>query len=422
MQRSDSLLQTGWHEEGVKEALNLCLACKGCKGDCPVNVDVATYKAEFFAHYYEGRRRPRHAWAFGWIDVWAKAAALAPGLVNLTTQLPGLRRVAKWIAGISQEAAIPAFAPRTFRALFRDHVPRRVGDRKVVLWPDTFNANFYPDTLMSAVHVLEAAGFDVVVPPGHVCCGRPLYDFGLLDRAKRYLRRTMDVLAPYLDEGCPVVVLEPSCASVFRDELPNLLPASPETERATKGVVLLSELLQREAKGIDIPKLVGDALVQGHCHHKSVLGFDAECGLLDRTGLRWRMSDAGCCGMAGAFGFVKDTHEIGKACGERALLPKVRDASPKTFILADGFSCREQIAQRTERTALHLAEVLRMGIDPALRPASADARPEVAIVAAQRRAVRRSMVRAGTALVACAALTGIAVRWVRTRTGRRRRV
>jgi FAD/FMN-containing dehydrogenase/Fe-S oxidoreductase len=355
MMRGDGPIKDGWHDEGVKEALDLCLSCKGCKSDCPVGVDIATYKAEFLSHYYEGKARPRHAYAFGFIDVWARLAALAPGLANLVTQTPGLRAIAKSLAGVSQEAEIPPFASTTFRAEWR----RRGGSRvhaasKVVLWPDTFNDHFHPRTAMAAAEVLEGAGYEVIVPEARVCCGRPLYDFGMLDRAKEYLERAIAVTKPWVEQGIPVVVLEPSCASVLRDELPNMLAGRDDAAALAKQTKLLAEILPVPGRMQDARK----ALVQGHCHHKAIAGMRSEKDVLHDAGFDVEVLEAGCCGMAGSFGFVSETRDVGVACGERALLPRVRDADEDAVVVADGFSCREQIRQHTDRTALHLAEVL----------------------------------------------------------------
>lgn len=420
MIRGDGPVKDGWRDEGVKEALDLCLACKGCKGDCPVNVDIATYKAEFFSHYWEGRLRPRHAYAFGYVDRWARLAARVPGLANLFTQLPGLRAIAKLAAGIAQDATIPPFAPATFRAQLARRANRVRSGRRVVLWADTFNEHFHPDTLMAAVDVLEAAGYEVVVPPAGLCCGRPLYDFGLLDDARAYLERVLATMQPHLDEKLPIVVLEPSCASVFKDELHNLMPGRRDAAAMRERTMLLSELVANEAKHWTVPKLHRRAIVQGHCHHKSIFGTEAERQVLQAMGMEHEVLSAGCCGMAGAFGFVAETREVGVASGERALLPRVRSEPTETIVMANGFSCREQIEQRSERGALHLAEVLKLALDhgPSGPPGPL---PESAIVARRRKGARASMLRAcvGLAAVTAAlvALT-IAARRVRRR-GRR---
>jgi FAD/FMN-containing dehydrogenase/Fe-S oxidoreductase len=409
MIRDSGPIRDGWKDESVKEALDLCLACKGCKGDCPVNVDVATFKAEFFSHYYEGRMRPRHAYAFGFINRWARLGEVMPGLANLVTQLPGSRALAKLAAGVAQEARIPAFAPETFRASFARRGSRVRSERKVVLWADTFNNHFHPDTAMAAVEVLEAAGYEVIVPAIRMCCGRPLYDFGLLDTARSYLEGVLAGMRPYLAADYPIVVLEPSCASVFKDELHNLLPERDDAAVLRERTMLLGEFLVKKAKHFSLPQLTRKAVVQGHCHHKSVLDFESEKAALVAIGLDVEVLEAGCCGMAGAFGFVTETREVGKACGERMLLPRVRGERGDTLIVANGFSCREQIAQHTDRRALHLAEVVKIALDHGPKGLQG-ARPEAPIVARRERWVRRSMTRAALAIgVTLAALGALAV-------------
>lgn len=405
MLRGDGSIKDGFRSEGVKEALDLCLSCKGCKSDCPVNVDMATYKAEFLSHYYAGRLRPRHAYAFGYVDRMARLASHVPGLANLVTQLPGTRALAKLAAGVSQEAQIPAFSPETFRQRFAKRVKRAPTGRGVVLWADTFNEHFHPETLMAATEVLEAAGYDVLVPPAGLCCGRPLYDFGMLDAARGYLERVLRTMRPAIEQELPVVVLEPSCASVFKDEMHEMMPDRSEASALRDRTMLLSELLANEAKGFELPKLARRAVVHGHCHHKASFGLDAERHVLTQMGVEAEFLSAGCCGMAGSFGYVAETHDVGKAAGERALLPRVRDAEPAAIVMTDGFSCRSQIDQGSDRRALHLAEVIKLALDhgPAGPPGPV---PERAIARRRRAEVRGSMVRAALGL---AAVTTIAV-------------
>ena len=398
------VIRDGWKSEEVKESLDLCLSCKGCKGDCPVNVDMATYKAEFLSHYYEGRLRPRQAYAFGFIHDWARLASLAPGLVNLATQTPGLSAIAKKIAGIPQERTIPAFAPRTFQQIVREHQARNAGAPKVMLWPDTFNNHFYPDTAMAALEVLEATGFQVEVPQMDVCCGRPLYDFGFLDQAKRLLVKTMNTLAEQIDAGLPIVFLEPSCASVFRDELVNFFPSDPRATRLKEQTYLLSDFLEKFARKLPLPALHRKVYAHAHCHHKAVLGVDNEQKLFERLGVDYELPNNGCCGMAGSFGFEEgDKYNVSVAVGEHELLPKVRSAGRETIIVAEGFSCREQIQQETNRHALHPAELLQMAIHEG--PDGEPGLPEQRIVEARERAVRSSMLRSA-AVLAGAALGG----------------
>ncbi len=368
-------LTKGWRNETVKEALDLCLACKGCKTECPINVDMATYKAEFLSHYYRGRLRPRTAYAMGLIHRWSRLASLAPRLANAVAHSRGLGAFLKRAGGVHPERAIPRFAPRTFRSWFRGR-PASVdtpGRPEVLLWPDTFTNYFHPQAGAATVEVLEAAGYRVLLPSKVLCCGRPLYDYGMLDTAKGLLRDILETLRPHIAAGVPVVGVEPSCLAVFRDELVELFPSDEDAKRLSKQAFTLSEFLVNEAKW-ELPKLQGKAIVQHHCHHKSVMGFDAEEKALKSMGLDHEVLDSGCCGMAGSFGFEKEKYEVSMAAGERVLLPAVRKADERTMVIADGFSCQEQIAQATDRRALHLAQVIQMALREKAVPA--DERPE----------------------------------------------
>jgi len=405
------VIPDGWRSEEVKKSLDLCLACKGCKSDCPVGVDVATYKAEFLSHYYEGRTRPRSAYAFGNIDLWARLASYAPGITNLTTQLPFLRDISKFVAGISQQRSIPAFAPETFKSWYhrRQHnaVPKQDPNAPpVLLWPDTFNNYFLPGTAKAAVEVLEAAGFRVIVPKANLCCGRPLYDHGMLDRAQSLLLKILDELSPEIEAGIPVVGLEPSCVAVFRDELVNLFPHDERAQALSRQTFLLSEFLETRAKNFPLPRLNRKALLHGHCHHKSLMKMTSEEAVLRRLGVDFQAPAPGCCGMAGSFGFEPEKYDLSIAIGEMELLPAVRQAPHDWLILADGFSCREQIAQSTPRRALHLADVLQMALTggsisnaPSSHPC-----PESASTRQHEAEVFQSMKRAGIGLAAVAAV------------------
>jgi Fe-S oxidoreductase len=440
-------IKDGWENETIKESLDLCLACKGCKSDCPVGVDLATYKAEFLSHYYETKPRPLNVLAFSNIDLWARAAAYAPGLVNLTTQLPGLSDLAKLIGKMPAQRRIPRLAPQTFKQWWEKRCSERVGasgspaldgrvarphadsgelreNGRVLLWADTFNNHFLPSTAKAAAEVLEAAGFEVRVPRAHLCCGRPLYDVGMLDRAKALLLQIMDELLPEIESGTPIVVLEPSCAAVFRDELANLFPADERAQALSKQVFLLSEFLEQRAQTFAIPKLARRALVHGHCHHKAIMKMTAEEAVLDRMGIQFTAPAPGCCGMAGAFGFERDKYEISKAIGELELLPAVRSAPTDWLIVADGFSCREQIAQETDRHALHLAEVLQMALRESIQNSDGfrasepapEHYPEDTWVRPHEAAIRKSMKRAG--LAAAGLTVGLGL-WLTLRRRRR---
>lgn len=356
-------IRDGWKSEEVKDALDLCLACKGCKGDCPVDVDMATYKAEFLSHYYEGRLRPRHAYSMGLIYWWARLARRAPGLVNAILDAPVVGTLAKKIGGIHPDRDMPDFASYTFRDWFAARGPSEVHGRRVIIWPDTFNNFFHPEVGRAAVEVLEAAGFRPVMPEAMLCCGRPLYDYGMLTLAKHLLRQILDALRDEIRDGTLVVGLEPSCVSTFRDELLNLFPHDKDAERLAKQTYLWSEFLQKYAGDVDLGDLSGEkALVHGHCHQKSVLDFDPETALLERLGVDHEVLDSGCCGMAGSFGFEEDHFEVAQACGERVLLPAVRRADPRTLIITSGFSCREMMQQNRLRPPLHTAEVVHMAM------------------------------------------------------------
>lgn len=351
-----------WQDEEVKSSLDLCLACKGCKSDCPVSVDVATYKAEFLAHYYEGRRHPLNHHLFGRIDRWARLASATPGLANFVTQAPGLSSLARLGAGVSSKRRLPRLPRASFVRWFTRRLAKQGAQGQVMLWPDTFNNYFRPETAIAAVEVLEAAGFQVTLPRGHVCCGRPLYDFGMLEQAKSLLKQTVTLLDRVIAGGIPVIVLEPSCASVFRDELLNLFPEDERARKLSSQVFLFSEFLERQAAGLQLPQIARPALVHGHCHQKSIMKMTSEEAALRRLGMKYATPAPGCCGMAGAFGFEKDTCDVSLAIGELELLPAVRSAPRETMIVANGFSCREQIEQCTGRKTLHLAEVIQMGM------------------------------------------------------------
>jgi FAD/FMN-containing dehydrogenase/Fe-S oxidoreductase len=381
-----------WRSEEVKESLDLCLACKGCKGDCPVKVDVASYKAEFLHHYYQGRLRPRQAYALGLIPVWARIASHLPRLANVATHAPGISRVVKAAGGVAADRVPPRFATRTFRDWFdHAHHDRQPEAERVLLWPDTFVNYFEPEIGVATVDVLEAAGFRVDLPREGLCCGRPFYDYGMLGLAKRYLRRILDAVRDDIRAGVSIVGMEPSCVAVFRDELLNLFPGDADAQRLSAQTFTLSEFLRRHAPDFQPPEMQSTALVQAHCHHRSVMGFDAEEEVLRSLGLELEMPDSGCCGMAGSFGYeAGDRYDVSVAAGERVLLPAVRDVADDTVIVADGFSCRSQIKAGTGRRALHLAQVIALAYregrtGPAGRPED-DIQPVI-----DRRLIRTSL-------------------------------
>ncbi len=366
------VIREGWQDQHVKKALDLCLSCKACKSECPANVDLATYRAEFLSHYYENKARPLHAHLFGRIDRWARLASPFAEIVNFINRRSSVRFVLNKILRLAPQRQLPQFAATSFQSWVRNRqsVETRQNSKQssstnkpeVILWVDTFNNYFHPETSRAALEVLEDAGVQVTISQRHLCCGRPLYDFGMLDEAKRYLARILRVLGPQIEAGFPIIVLEPSCASVFRDELVNLFPNDARARKLRAQTFLLSEFLQHHAPGYQSNRLSCRILVHGHCHQKALMKMTDEEVLLREMGAEVLLPDSGCCGLAGGFGFEKDKFEISQAIGERVLLPAVRRESRETLIVADGFSCREQIRQATGREPLHLSEALRMAM------------------------------------------------------------
>lgn len=403
-------LRKTWNHEAIRESLDYCLACKGCKHECPVNVDMATYKAEFLYHFYKGKLRPLHMWLFGYMFKWAKAAALAPDVVNFFTQAPPFSTLLKKLGSIAPQRAIPMFAPQTFRQWYARRTPRvREGAERVVLWVDTWNEHFHPQTAIAALEVLEDAGYNVIVPGRQICCGRPLYDYGLLEQARRQLLAILEELRPLIREGVPLVGLEPSCLSVFKDEMQNMLHGDLDAGRLAAQTFALETFLEQKSKedrGYRPPRLARHAVVHEHCHKKSLLNPNAETHLFGQMQMDFRQLESGCCGMAGAFGFEKSHYEMSVACGERVLLPEVRDASAQSIVVADGFSCREQIAQTTSRVALHPAEVMKMAIED--RGIDRDEPYPERRFEADPRERRRRIVTRGYAALAAAFTLGIA--------------
>ncbi|HTV56769.1 MAG TPA: FAD-linked oxidase C-terminal domain-containing protein, partial [Terriglobia bacterium] len=358
---ANQTISPDWSNEAVKEALDLCLSCKACKSECPVNVDVATYKAEFLAHYYQRHRRHLRDYAFGFMDKWARIASVVPEvtprLANLPLRFPGASHAIKAILGVAPQRNLPQFASRTFRS--QNLRSSAQATKTVLLWPDTWNNFYHPQTLTAAQRVLETAGFAVILPSTHLCCGRPLYDFGFLPAARRYLLRILETLDSQIGPSVGIVFLEPSCASVLHDELRNFFPQDPRATRLRAQSYLLSDFLASHAPDYQPPSLAGQSiLIHGHCHHKSAYKMTSELDILRRTGAEVALLDSGCCGMAGPFGFEREKFNISQALAERVLLPAIRQASPATLVVTDGFSCREQIAQNSTRKAFHLAEVL----------------------------------------------------------------
>ena len=362
-----ALTKEGFESEAVHEALDLCLSCKACKTECPVQVDMAQYKSEFLAQKYKGKLHPLHHYVFGFADKMARLGSLTPAITNFMTSSGLTSPLIKHIVGVAKERTMPQLAGKSWKAGRSGdetgNVPRvSSGQPKktVVLWADTWNNYYHPQTLAAAERVLMQAGFRVQTTKGHICCGRALYDFGLLDTAKSYMATVLDRIAPQIEAGLPFIFLEPSCASIFKDEALELFPNDARAQKMSKQIWLLADWLAAEVPEWVSGRLAGaQVLLHGHCHHKAVFGGPKnEIALLRKAGAQVEMIDTTCCGMAGPFGFEADKIEVSKAIANLGLLPAVNAAGPMTVIVADGFSCREQIAQLSDREGMHFAEIL----------------------------------------------------------------
>jgi FAD/FMN-containing dehydrogenase/Fe-S oxidoreductase len=361
-----ALRTEGFESEAVHEALDLCLSCKACKTECPVQVDMAQYKAEFLAQKYKGKLHPIQHYVFGFADKMARMGSLTPAVTNFVLSSSLTSSLIKHIVGVAQERQMPQLARKSYKAARvvdeTSNVSRetRPHGQVVVLWADTWNNYYHPHTLTAAESVLTQAGFRVRTTKGHICCGRPLYDFGLLDTARNYLSKVLDRVQAEIEAGLPFIFLEPSCASVFKDELLEFFPDDVRAQKLSTQVWLLADWLAAKAPDWVKGRLTGAQIIlHGHCHHKAVFGGPkSEIALLRKAGAQVEMIDTTCCGMAGPFGFEKDKIEVSKAIANLGLMPAVNAAGPMTLIVADGFSCREQISQLSDRRAMHFAEIL----------------------------------------------------------------
>jgi FAD/FMN-containing dehydrogenase/Fe-S oxidoreductase len=380
---SGALRKEGFRSKAVHQALDLCLSCKACKTECPVAVDITAYKSEFLAQHYKHRPHPLHHYIFGFADLLARLGSNFPALTNAVLTGPLTSPLIKRIVGVAQERKMPRLAAKSYRKAHnssdetanvrRPSIMQKSATPEgqlappqvVVLWPDTWNNYYHPQTLAAAEKVLSLAGFRVQIPKRHICCGRALYDFGLLGAARAYLAKVFDHMAAEIDAGLPFIFLEPSCASVFRDEALELFPNDSRAQRMSKQVWLLADWLAAKAPEWVTGRLQDKQIIlHGHCHHKAIFGGPTnEIALLKKAGAAVELINSTCCGMAGPFGFEADKIEVSKAIANLGLLPAVNSASPATIIVADGFSCREQINQLSEREGMHFAEVLARSRD-----------------------------------------------------------
>ncbi|NJQ16692.1 FAD-binding and (Fe-S)-binding domain-containing protein [Streptomyces bohaiensis] len=357
------IVTDGWRSREVHDALDLCLSCKGCRSDCPVNVDMATYKAEFLHQHYRGRLRPAAHYAMGRLPDWLRltAALRLARPANALAAVPPLAALAKRLGGLTPERPIPRIATAPFTRTTEPGAPLPGGGAArgadLLLLPDTFTNHLAPEAGHAARAVLADAGLTPALPDGPVCCGLTYVSTGQLDRARAVMRRTLDVLEPALDAGVPVTVLEPPCAAALRTDLPELLPDDPRAARLAAATRTFAATLEELAPDWRPPRVDRPVAGQTHCHQHAVLGDAPERRLREAAGLTGELS-GGCCGLAGNFGFEKGHYQVSVSCAEEQLLPAVREAPAEAEILADGYSCRTQLDQLGGHRSRHLAEVL----------------------------------------------------------------
>jgi len=359
------VITDGWRSEDVRDSLDLCLGCKACKTDCPVGVDMATYKVEFLSRHFKGRLRPRSHYGMGALPRWLKLASRSPRVANAAGRSP-LAPLAKWVGGVAPEREIPALARTSLTAWYeaRSRPAQEDALPEVVLWPDTFTNYFDPEIGRDAVAVLQRLGCKVQLPSEPVCCGLTWYSTGQLNSARKVLSHTLDVLQPWLERGTPIVGLEPSCTAMLRKDAAELLPNDPRTAQLTNVVQTFAEFVNMlpDLPISDAPSGVTsgacEVITQVHCHQHADLGYDADRELLARIAGSVRVLEGGCCGMAGNFGFERGHYQVSIACAEQELLPAIRESGADVQIQADGFSCRTQIRQLSEREPVHLATLV----------------------------------------------------------------
>jgi FAD/FMN-containing dehydrogenase/Fe-S oxidoreductase len=371
---ANGALVTGWSAEAVHESLDLCLSCKACSRDCPAGVDMARYKAEVLYRRYRGRLRPLSHYSLGWLPRWLamldRVPRAGPAVGNALVGRGPVARLLLRAGGMDPRRRMPRIPAEPFHRWWRRSAPGGgrapggdVSDRRVVLWADTFSDLMSPEVARAAADVLGDAGYDVVVPDEPACCGLTWVTTGQLGGARRRLERLLTTLAPYAERGLPIVGLEPSCVAVLRSDLLDLLPDDPRASSVSSAVHTLAELLTGMDgwQPPDLSKI--EVLVQPHCHHHSVMGFAPDQALLAAAGAAVTAL-AGCCGLAGSFGMERGHYDVSVAVAESALLPALRARSDATVVLADGFSCRTQIADLSGVRSLHLAQLLAgQGVD-----------------------------------------------------------
>lgn len=355
----------GYKSEEVLEALDLCLSCKACASECPVNVDMATYKSEFLHKHYKGKIRPMAHYMMGWLPLLGHIAhkvPLLPRIIDMSMRTPVLKTIIAKVGGLDTSRPLIRFAPSSLRKWHKKRSNNQA-TKTVVLWPDSFNASLDTSPATAAVEVLEALGFNVEIPQEFVCCGLTWHSTGQLDMTQRVLKQTAKVMKPYMDRGLTVIGIEPSCTTMLTGEATELSD-DPAIHQLAKSTVSFAEfvapLIKEKVDSGEIKPANISALTQVHCHEKSLGDPQHSAKLLDALGVSQSDIETGCCGLAGNWGFEKGHAEMSMALGERELFPKVRAASAEgSAVIADGFSCRTHIDQGTGFAPQHVAEIVR---------------------------------------------------------------
>ena len=359
----------GFTSQRVYEALDLCLECKGCKGECPSNVDMAKMKYEFLAHYYEKHGLPLRNRVFGRIETLNRLGSAFAPLSNRVLNHPWHKRILERAIGVDRRRSLPEFAEETFEQWFYHRNPDSVGDRDgptVVFFPDTFINYSEPHIGIAAVEVLESAGYRVVLAEPRACCGRPLISKGMLRQAREAARYNISQLERYVDRGWAIVGCEPSCVMTFRDDYRDLVN-DPRTDRIADSIFMIDEFLAREqAAGrlsLPVKRLDRTISLHGHCQQKAIAGTGSTVAALELVpGYEVTTLNTGCCGMAGSFGYEREHYDLSMKIGEDRLFPAIRNADDRTEFAATGTSCRHQIADGTGRTAHHPIELIRAAV------------------------------------------------------------
>lgn len=358
------LLQDGWQDTDVADSMEHCLSCKACKSECPTQVDIASYKTEFMQQHYAERKRPLHHYVINRIGQWLPYLSKAPRTVNFL-QRSFMGTAAKQLLGLDTDKSLPALAKHNSMQWVQANCHDRddhfywFGAKEapaVVLWNDTVNTHYRPAIAQSAIQLLVNTGKRVAVARQHFCCGRPLYEVGLLDEAARHLQSIVSSFYHSLPENTDIIVLEPSCLSVFKDEMQRMLPEDVCAKDLALRCQSLSTYLNKQS--VRIVRKLKHGVLHLHCHDKSLGLADSDRQLMQACFEDLKEVESGCCGMAGSYGMRTQTRHIGQYLFDRALGPAILDSDGQTVIVANGFSCHEQITDNTQRRVLHPVEVL----------------------------------------------------------------